>query len=329
LVAFDPTLKVIGVRLRESQDTKEHVQDVRDDRYFMKTWNGKPWDLVARTTPEKFGIEGVSGASMTSMAMAEGIMQRLAASEAALARPASPWRFTWKEIGVILVTVAALALAFTGTHGKRWARRGFQLLVIAYIGFISGDLLAQSLIFGWTQNGVPWRSAPGLALLLAAALVVPWTTGKPLYCQHLCPHGAAQELLHGLAPKRWRLHLPRGVEAGLRWFPPLLLGLILVVVLLALPLDLAHLEPFDAYVWQAAGATTITLAVAGLIASLFVPMAYCHYGCPTGAFLNFIRAHGPADRLGRRDFAALLLLALAITLSWNYQTLHGWIMAPG
>jgi hypothetical protein len=260
--------------------------------------------------------------------MAEGIMQRLAASKSALERPVPPLRIGWKEAGVVVITLCALVLSFTGTHGRRWLRRGFQVLVIAYIGFISGDLLAQSLIVGWTQHGVPWRTAPGLVFLLGAALLVPWTTGKPVYCQHLCPHGAAQELLHGLAPKRWRLNLPRGLDAGLRWFPPLLLGLIITVATLVLPLDLAHLEPFDAYVWQAAGAATIGLAVAGLVAALFVPMAYCHYGCPTGAFLNFIRSHGRADRPGRRDLAAVLLLGLAIVLPWNYPAIHAWIMKP-
>ena len=74
-------------------------------------------------------------------------------------------------------------------------RRGFQVLVIGYVGFLAGAPLAQSLFAGWAQNGVPWRSAPALALLGAAALLVPWAARKPLYCQHLCPHGAAQELL--------------------------------------------------------------------------------------------------------------------------------------
>ncbi len=327
LVAFDPALKILGVRLRGSLDTREHVQDVRDDRYFMKTWNGKSWDAVARTTPDAFGIEGVSGASMTSMAMAEGIMRRLAASNEALAVPASPVNLSWQEVGVILITGAALVLAFTGTHGRRWLRRSFQVLVIVYIGFISGDLLAQSLMAGWAQNGIPWRGAPGLALLLAAALVIPWSTGKPLYCQHLCPHGAAQELLHGLAPKRWRLVLRKDVDSGLRWLPPILLAFVIIVAMLNLPFDLAHLEPFDAYVLKAASIATVSIAVAGLVASLFVPMAYCHYGCPTGALLNFIRAHGRADRFSLRDLAALLLLGLALLLAWKYHALQAWIVA--
>jgi hypothetical protein len=56
-------------------------------------------------------------------------------------------------------------------------------------------------------------------------------------------------------------------------------------------------------------------------------MAYCHYGCPTGALLEFIRGHGRADRFGRRDIAALLLLALAIILSWKYHAIHAWMIA--
>ncbi len=289
LVAFDPALHVLGVRVRSSQDTREHVGDVKGDPYFLKTWNKKSWDEVARTTPEQAGIEGVSGASMTSMAIAEGITRRLQAANSALAVKPPPLRFDMHDFGLAVVIVAALVLAFTGSYGRQWQRRGFQILVIAYVGFITGAPLAQSLIVGWTQSGVPWRSAPGLVLLLAAALAVPWATRKPLYCQQLCPHGAAQELLSRVAPKRWRIHLHADFARGLRWLPGLLLVLVVAISTLVLPIDVAHLEPFDAYSIRAAGAATIALAVAGLIASLFVPMAYCHYGCPTGALLEFIR----------------------------------------
>ncbi len=327
LVAFDPALHVLGVRIRSSQDTGEHVRDIRADRYFMKTWNGKSWDEVARRTPEEAGIEGVSGASMTSMAMAEGIMRRLRASDAALAVRPPPLRWTGMDSGLAVIIVAAVWLAFAGTYGRKWMRIGFQVLVIGYVGFLAGEPLAQSLFAGWARNGLPWRSAPGLVLLMAAALAVPWSTRKPLYCQQLCPHGAAQELLGRFGPKRWRVALPRDFAAGLRWLPGLLLGMVIIVVILVLPLDLAHLEPFDAYSLQAAGIVTISIAVAGLIASLFVPMAYCHYGCPTGALLEFVRAHGPSDHFGRRDVSALLLVGLAWALSWKYQAIHAWLVA--
>jgi hypothetical protein len=329
LVAFDPALKVVGVRVRSSQDTVDHVRDVVQDRHFLKLWNGKPWSEIAQQTPQEAGIEGVSGASMTSYAIAEGIQRRLLASESALAasRP-RPMSIDDRDIGLTVVVLAGLALAFTGTYGRPWLRRGFQILVIAYIGFISGDLLAQSLFVGWMQaGGAPWRIAPGLVLLAAAALAMPWATGKPLYCQQLCPHGAAQELLHRVAPKRWRLTLRKDFAAGLRWLPPALLALVVTVSILVLPIDLAHLEPFDAYLLKSAGVATIAIAIVGLLASFFVPMAYCHYGCPTGALLEFLRGRGKTDTFTRRDLTAALLVALAAILSWKYQAIHAWMTA--
>lgn len=327
LIAFDPKLHVLGVRIRSSQDTKDHVSDVREDYSFLKTWNGKSWDEVAGKTAEEQGIEGVSGASMTSVAIADGIVRRLRAADSAMAVPLPSIRFAARDIGLIVVIAVGIVLVFTGTYGRKWIRRAFQIFVIGYIGFLNGDLLAQSLFVGWAQSGAPWRTAPGLVLLMAAALAVPWATRKPLYCQQLCPHGAAQELISVISPKRWRLKLNPKLAAGLRWAPGLTLGLIVTACMLLLPIDIAHLEPFDAYVIKAAGVATISIAVFGLVASMFVPMAYCHYGCPTGALLEFMRGHGSRDKFGRRDVAALLLVILAAVLSWKYPQIYAWMVA--
>ena len=327
LIAFDSALHVVGVSIRASQDTVEHVGDIKKDRGFLKTWNGRSWDEVAGRTPEEEGIEGVSGASMTSLAIADGIVRRLRAANAAVAQPPVAFRFGARDVGLVLVVLAGTVLAFTGTHGRPWLRRGFQVLVIGYVGFVNADLLAQTLFVGWAENGVPWRTAPGLVLMLAAAFVVPWSTGKPLYCQHLCPHGHAQELLARIAPKRWRIALPKNFAAGLLWLPVLTLVMILGVVMLVLPSDLAAFEPFDAYAIRTAGWATIAIAIAGLAAACFVPMAYCHYGCPTGALLNFIRSHGPADRFGRREIAALLLVLIAFVLSRLDVQVHDWLQS--
>jgi polyferredoxin len=193
-------------------------------------------------------------------------------------------------------------------------------VLIGYLGFWNGQLLAQSLLSGWASSGVAWRIAPGLALLLGAALIVPWTSRRALYCSQICPHGAAQELLGRLT--RTRLRLPRGVDAGLRWLPPLLVALVVAVTILNLPFDLAGIEPFDAYLFRTAGVATIAIAVAGLVASLLVPMAYCKYGCPTGAVLSFIRSHGKADSFGHGDLFAGILVLFAFALCLKYEALH-------
>jgi polyferredoxin len=96
--------------------------------------------------------------------------------------------------------------------------------------------------------------------------------------------------------------------------PWLLLLVVVVVAMRHLPFNLASLEPFDAYIFRLAGWATIAVAMVGLVASLFVPMAYCRFGCPTGAVLNFLRLQGRGDRLRLRDGMALGLLCMTALL---------------
>lgn len=350
LVALDNGMRVIGVRIRSSLDTRDHVADVAKDEYFMGSWAGKGWEEIAGTDPREAGIEGVSGASLTSMAIANGIRHRFRHSVDAVAAagPRPPeWRGvsksigylgglatyawslvrevrpSWHDYGLVAVILVAVLFTFTNLRSRTWLRRTFQAVLVGYVGLVNGQILAQSLFAGWASNNVPWRLAPGLALLAAAALIVPWATRRQLYCSHICPHGAAQEWV-GRITKR-RLTVPRGVDRGLRWLPPLLIALVLTVTITGLPFDLADIEPFDAYVLRAAGVATIAIAVAGLIAATFVPMAYCKYGCPTGLVLSFVRAHGKADHLGRRDVGAALLVVLTVVLYLKYEGIRHWI----
>ena len=79
-------------------------------------------------------------------------------------------------------------------------------------------MLTQGLLVGWIDNGLPWRNAPGLIALAAAAFLIPVTTGRQTYCHQLCAHGALQltaakrapEVVEGLA------HSPRGIAGDER-----------------------------------------------------------------------------------------------------------------
>ncbi len=320
LVAFDAGGKVLGIKIRSSEDTRTHVEDIVTDRKFMKKFNGLDWDQLADLDFKKAGIEGVSGATMTSMAMAESIRHRLrVVNEELAARP--PLRFRARDAGLLAVTGLGCVMTFAHRRGRRGWRRAFQVLVIGYVGFINGDLIAQSLLAGWMKSGVPWTLAPGLALFVVAVFVVPWAAKKPLYCHQLCPHGAAQEWL-GRLGLRGKINVPARLGAGLQWLPALSLVFVLLVVMLAAPFDLADLEPFDAYIFKSAGWATIAVAVVGLIASLFIPQAYCRYGCPTGALLEFVRSHGRHDRFGRRDVAAALMVALVALIWWQFPLIN-------
>jgi NosR/NirI family nitrous oxide reductase transcriptional regulator len=84
-----------------------------------------------------------------------------------------------------------------------------------------------------------------------------------------------------------------------------------------LPLGLVDIEPFDAYLPTVACVAALDIFSVSLAVSCVVPMAYCRYGCPTGALLDHLRLHGRADRLTWWDGVMLACLAAAGAAYWR------------
>jgi hypothetical protein len=237
------------------------------------------------------------------------------------------FRIRWQDLALALIAIGGCVFAFwKNPKVQRW-QVAFSVAVFVVLGFVLGDLLAQSLLVGWAESGVPWRLTPGLVLLAAAAFLVPWTTRQPVYCQYICPHGHAQRWLRRLVPPQWKPRLSEDLKWPGRVIPVLLLVAVLLTSFFQLPLDLAGIEPFDAYLIRAAGLATIVVAIVGLLVSLFIPMAYCKYGCPTGLLLEFIRRRGGGNRPEVRDVVALMFLLTAIALFRFYEPIHDWIVS--
>jgi NosR/NirI family nitrous oxide reductase transcriptional regulator len=308
LSADGTTLKKIA--LRKSYDTKRYVAYVTGDSYFLNLFNNSTLEKMAGIDFKEAGVEGVSGATETSWSVAEGLKQR---ARSLLDDQPTGWlrqiRWRWQDAGHLLVLASAFLMAFTRLRGRPWLRHAHHAFLVIYGGFVVGELLSQGLLVGWAAHGIPWKSAPGLLLLGVVALLAPVFTSRQLYCHHLCPHGALQQLLARRLPGRW--NLPPRVEAWLQRMPFALLTLVLATAVLELSVDLNALEAFDAYQFRIAGPASLAIALIGLVASLFQPLAYCKYGCPTGALFKLLRFTGDADRLGSRDWLAAALLAAA------------------
>ncbi len=296
---------VTAVRLRKSYDTADYVDRVREDDGFLKQLAGRTVAEWAQLDFQRAGIEGVSGATETSFAVAEGLRHRFSAEMTAPATKDGPGlkQRDWALVGVL---AGSLLMAFTSLRGHKWARFTWQAVLIGVFGLWIGDLLSLALLAGWAKNGAAWQTAPALVLLVALALLVPWGTRRQLYCYQLCPHGAAQEWLGHF--KKLHLRVPAKLDGWLRKLPALLLGAALLLGVLGVKFDLAMIEPFDAWTLRGAALVSAVIALAGLAASLFVPQAYCRYGCPTGALLKFVRTSGSEDRFGARDWAAAFIL---------------------
>ncbi len=329
LIVFGADEKALGVAIRHSYDTPSHVEDVKFDLLFMENWNGRTWEEIGAIEDlNAAGIYAVSGATRTSECLAQSIGHRLRpAGDTAPPVSGRGIRLRWQDGALAAIVLLGSLFAFwKQPRFQRW-RPWFHVAVFVVLGFVLGDLLAQSLFIGWIESGIPWRATPGVVLLAAAAILIPWTTRIPLYCTWICPHGHAQRWLMKVVPASWTLKLHDAAKPLLKAIPVLLLGVVLLTSFLQLPLDLAGIEPFDAYLLKAAGAATLGVAVAGLVLSLIIPMAYCRYGCPTGLLLAFVRRHAGEKRPGLRDALALVFLVLAVMLYRHHDSLHAWLTA--
>lgn len=299
-----------GIALRRSYDTDVYVGYVTGDAAFLKTFDGMALEQIAKLDFAKAGVEGVSGATQTSYGIAEGVRVRAQSLLKEKEAKRGWWtriRWRWQDTGHVLILAAAFAMAFTRLRGIAWCRHAHHGLLVIYGGFIAGEMLSQGLLVGWAAHGTPWRNAQGLVLLAVVALLGPVFTSKQLYCHHICPHGALQQLV--ARRMRWQWSPSKQVERVLTKLPFVLLAFVLLSVAIAWPVNLNALEPFDAYVFRVAGWASIAIAIGGLLWSLMTPLAYCRYGCPTGALFKLLRFTGEGDRFGMRDWLAALCVA--------------------
>ena len=181
---------------------------------------------------------------------------------------------------------------------------------LTWVAFIGGPRESRQLLgdLVLTQEDI----AIGLVVLAIAAISLPIVARSNVYCSHLCPHGAVQQLL----PRKWKQKkpMPRSLTRLLLWIRPALIAWVVLVSMMQLPFSLVDIEPFDAYAWRSAAWPTFCVAVIGIIASLRVPMAYCRCGCGTGAILQYLRRHSRSDRWTRADGFTLVCLGLGLFL---------------
>ena len=315
-LAIAPDGKIVGLAIGKSFDNEPYVGYAKQDRSFAALLKRYSLDEFRQIDLENSQIEGVSGATMTSMAVVRGLIktaesyqQVMSASE----QNALRWKqIFWRVFGTIAVVGIGLVIGLTRLRGHRGMRLAFQCFVIVYLGLIQGELLSVAMFAGWAQNGISWQNAAGLLLLSVAAVLVPIFAKTNIYCSHICPHGAVQQLL----PRslKHRRPLPGWLQKALSLIRPGLILWILIVLFFELRFSLVDLEPFDAYVWRAAAWPSIAIAIGGIVFSFFVPMGYCRHGCVTGSLLQYLRRHTRSHRLQSADYFALMAFVAGLAI---------------
>lgn len=294
LVAIDPSGEtIVGVALADSRDNQPYTLDVRDALLYENPFKGKksrelPADITLMT----------SGASRTAEAVGKTVREMLRRH---FAPP--PVKRAWIGLreGAALAWIAAgIWLGFGRWRGNKRVRTVFATATVVLGGLWLGLMTGQDQWIKSAMRGSVAGCALPLLALTAAAILIPAAFGKNIYCSQLCAHGAAQHLLGNLRSRRFAL--PSRVHRLLAGMPWLTLGLLWLLAFIGIGFPFANAEPFE--VWSAGFIALVPVLIfaGGLLASVFLPQAYCHYGCPTGAVLKFL-ASSPG-RWTRRDSIA-------------------------
>jgi NosR/NirI family transcriptional regulator, nitrous oxide reductase regulator len=281
------------------------------------------------------GIDGITGATITTMVLTSSVNKSLKEVAAAYgitsgaARPTSlpdeppAWQLLWhaKWLELSLVSIALLLLLVI-LFIQDWLvertvffhrlRVGYLLFTVFFIGFYcSAQLSVINMLafFHSMSSGFSWDTLliePVIFLLWAFVAVSILLWGRGVYCGWLCPFGAAQDLISKATTRLGfeGYRLPQMLHERL-WS----IKYFILIVLVGLSLDsmvsaarFAEVEPFK---------TTFVLrfmrepqfvvyAVLLLALSALNSKFYCKYMCPLGAGLSFITRFRIFDWLRRR-----------------------------
>jgi NosR/NirI family transcriptional regulator, nitrous oxide reductase regulator len=323
LVYLSPDDKILDLRIRKSFDNEPYVDYVRTERSFWKTFKGKTIGELSQFDPVAAGVDGVSGATMTSVNLAHTLV---ASAKMAIARAAQPkkvdvswWqsiRWSSGEMVAVGFLFALLACSRSGFFRSKYRRTLWLVGVVAFLGIGTGNLVSMALVAGWSAEGVAWTLAPGLfAIVVITFMIPPVTKGNP-YCNHLCPHGAMQQLIKPARGSRRHVTLPPWLASALTCVPGVLLSAAYMLLVSKPSTDLSTWEPFHAYLFRIAGWGSIALAVASLVIAFMIPMAYCRMGCSTGRLIEYLRRSANSHRIEMADWVAASLLVFAVWSRW-------------
>jgi len=289
-VAVDLDGNVTGVSVIDQKETPSFFRRV-DRGDLVESLLGKSYQ-----DPFHLGqdVDGVSGATYTSRAIAQAVRQgtrQVAAGPLGLGVPTEyPPQIQFGVPEIVLIALFAVGYIahrqkFRYTKQARWATMIAGLLILGF--WFNRPLtiatINQLLLGFWPQ----WQTNLYWYLLLGGILFVFTADNKNPYCEWFCPFGAAQECMAVVGGAKTRS--PRQFKDYLKWTQRGLAWLAIVLALIFRNPGISSYEVFGT-LFDLVG-STYSFALLGIVlmASLFIRRPWCTYLCPLHPVDEFIR----------------------------------------
>ena len=261
-----------------------------ENRGFFEQYIGK-----SDTGPLELGrgIDAVSGATVSSYGVAEGVLKarELVAKQlghVVPARLAPPLKLGLAETLLVLglVWVAAVRI-WRLFAGKSWRRAPSLVFGFVVLGLWLGQPLSLVNVTAWLVGYLPpFHNSALLYVLVLGVIALAVVLGRNFYCFWLCPFAAVQEGAHLITGSRLQAgEVCRRRLAGTRY---LLLWFALLLAFVSRTPSLTVYEPWTALFTLKGSELQWALVAVTLVGAMLVHNFWCTYLCPVGALLEIV-----------------------------------------
>lgn len=285
-LAADEKGTIRHVAILNSTDTTTYLAKVVDSG-LLDPFPGSRLD----TLPD---VDAVSGATISSTAILEGLREAAARITAArtgkpMTAQGAPGPVNTKELikSMVIVLLFGCALFVAGRRfpwSKKKGRAALLTVSTLLLGVLYSTQFSLATVHllisgGWAQGLASYAALVCLALAVAVFLL----TRKNLYCAILCPFGAVQEGLGrmtGCSPPRR--------PPWMTWSARLVALAALCAALFFRNPSQASFEPFGMAFNFTGSDALFAMTLAVVIGSLMVKRPWCRLFCPVTALFDYI-----------------------------------------
>jgi spermidine synthase len=292
-VRVTPEGRVLDLRVIESRETPAYLARVRP---WLKTLAGRD---VGREDWLK--ADGVSGATITSDAVLRNLQSagpRFAADVLKPAGPSAPpaplrTKPDWRVLIFILLTVLGLISHYVPSRNLR---RISLIVIVCGAGLYLNIQFSLDQVYCLLGLQLPSLGSM-LAFLMCVFIPVLVLLFGNIYCGHLCPFGAVQELVAELRPRRWLTDPPVTIWRYSRALKYLVLAAALVWFGAGLERGFSSVDPLVTVFSRDCLVNPSLFILLLLALSFFFRRFWCRNLCPAGAFLSLFNGVRLLSRL--------------------------------
>ena len=289
-VAIDLDGKVLNISIIEQRETYSFLRRVLK-RNLIES-------LLKKSYKDDFvfgdGIDNVTGATVTATAIVKAVKRanyKISSEELSFpVKKEQPVRIKFGVPEIVLFLLYLLGFIarkkwFKYTNIFRWVS---MLTGLIFLGFIFNNPLTiiciNKILLGYLpewQNHIYWY------LLIFGIIFFYIINNRNIYCEWICPFGAAQECLGLIGGAKVRT--PKHLKNILLWTQRCLAWLAIILALLYRNPGISSYEVFGSFFKLIGSNYQFALLGIVLVASLFLRRPWCSYLCPLRAVTDFIR----------------------------------------